>query len=475
MAEEILSCDGTDEITRPDWYNVVGDKTLENGGYVGDLLTLTREHLEEAKDKGELREEDAGEAYGAAILASMKDAILFEIGFGKTSLELCLLQAQADKIRADIINDECIALSTCALNGANQAKIEFETSNILPAQEANIIEETALVTEKVESEDVNNRADGVLETGIIKIEEDIQLAKAKVALEQATAIATIDKEMGYEYTLDADGNIEVGASSGDGKLDAEVCVALAQCDLVTQQVLTEVENTALVVEKIETEDVTNRPDGVMENQILKLIEDVKIAKTQLALEQSLAEAKLDKEMGYDVTLDADGNISNITDAGDGKLDAEVDLIFANKGHVIEQTEEIPLESARRDCTTTAECALKTAQVTKLECECKNDTDMTDSKISLNAAQENKLACDCCNQSKIADKQADLYTRQAEGFDDNANQKLYDTQMNAWAMVFADTDLEVVTPSITDAQVCETYTRLRNRLSDTDTGVACATV
>ena len=170
---DILKCDGTDEVAKPDWSIIIGDKTLENGGYVGDLLHLTRTHLEDAKDKGELSEDASGEAYGQAILSSMKDAILFEIGYGKTSLELCYLQAQIDKINADIVNDECIALSTCALNGANQEKIEYETTDILPSQKLNILEETLLVTEKIESEDKQNIVDGMIDQQIFKIQADV--------------------------------------------------------------------------------------------------------------------------------------------------------------------------------------------------------------------------------------------------------------------------------------------------------------
>jgi hypothetical protein len=101
MAGEILNCDGTDEIRQIDWDNIVGDKTLDNGGYFGDLLELSRVHLEESKKKGEIREEDAGEAYSTAIIESMKNAISFELGGNKGQLEVCYLQAQVDKLKAE--------------------------------------------------------------------------------------------------------------------------------------------------------------------------------------------------------------------------------------------------------------------------------------------------------------------------------------------------------------------------------------
>ncbi len=334
MAEEILNCDGTDPVKKVEWSNIIGDKTIDDSGFFGDLLEVARVHLEDSKNRGELREQDAGAAYGAAIMESMKESIKFELSETKNQLELCFLQAQIDKIRADIENDRCIAEATCALKAA----------------------ETLLVGEKIESENKHNEDDGIFDQQIYKMIADVEIAKTQVALDQANSIAQIDKVLGYDYTLDEDGNIVVGA-----------------------------------------------------------------------------------------------------DSEDGKMDAEVELIEA-------QAEEIPLESARRDCTTASQCKVNDQQIEKMICECDNETTSTDSKVSLNAANENKLACDCCNSSKIASAQSRLYERQIEGFNDNANQKLYDSQLNAWSMVFADTEMDVVTPSIVDSQICESYTRLRNRLA-----------
>ena len=295
MADEILNCDGTDLIHIPDWENVVGDKSLTNGGYIGDILTLTRTHIEEAKANGELTEEDAGKAYSTAIIESVKEAITFELQEGKSKLELCFLQAQIDKIAADIINENCLAQAECALKAAQQAEIEYRTTNILPLE-------------------------------VEKLTEEIDLLQSK-----------------------------------------------------------DIEQIAHTV--------------------------------------------------------------------------------------------------REDCKATSQCALNDQQIEKLICDCTNDTNMTDSKISLNAAQENKLACECCNDSKrtegqivkwecdcanssrVTNAQAELYERQVAGFTDNANQKIYDTQMNAWAMVFADQEeLGILDNSITESAIGTSYNRIQDRLT-----------
>ncbi len=339
MADEILNCDGTDPIHVPDWNAIVGDGTLENGGYAGDMLSLARVHLEDAKDRGELREEDAGVAYGSAIMESMKSAITFELGFPKSQLEMCFLSAQIDKINADIENDACKAAAECALKGAQQAQVEYETSDILPANKAKTTEETLLVTEKIESEDKNNETDGLIDAQIDKMiadvaiaEEEILIKKAQADKEYAEMLATIDKEYGMYYELDPNGDIIRSSivDDGGGKLDAEVVLVNKEGELKTQQILTETENTELIREKTESEEKQNEIDGLIDHQIEKIGSDISLSESKLALEQANAIAQIDKVMGYDYTLDGDGNIIVGEDTFDGKLDAEKDLMFAEK-------------------------------------------------------------------------------------------------------------------------------------------------
>ena len=53
-------------------------------------------------------------------------------------------------------------------------------------------------------------------------------------------------------------------------------------------------------------------------------------------------------------------------------------------------------------------------------------------LDLKQAQIDKL-----NDDKLTSaKQRDLYQRQIEGFDDNKYQKLFEAQMNAWALMFS---------------------------------------
>ena len=239
---DILNCDGTDPFYQPDWSKVVGEKTLEDGGRIGDLLTIVGLQLDEAKANGYLREMDVGVAYASAIEEAMKNSIAFELGYPKAQLELCFLQAQIDKLKCDCEN------------------------------------ETALR------------------------ESQIKVDTAKIA--------------------------------------------------------------------------------------------------------------------------------NDTDRTESTI------------------------------------SLNAAQENKLACDCCNTSAITAADIEYRYQQIEKSICDCTNSTLVSAKQAELYRRQAEGFDDNANQKLYDTQMQAWSMVFADSEIDTVTSSIATPHISDTYNRLAERLGST---------
>lgn len=61
------------------WKNLVGDKQLGNGGYVGDLMTLAREHIDDAVAKNRITRDQAGEIYTAMIPAAFQTALSYSM------------------------------------------------------------------------------------------------------------------------------------------------------------------------------------------------------------------------------------------------------------------------------------------------------------------------------------------------------------------------------------------------------------
>ena len=76
-------------------------------------------------------------------------------------------------------------------------------------------------------------------------------------------------------------------------------------------------------------------------------------------------------------------------------------------------------------------------------------------LEVKTAQKNKLADDLLTGAK----QRDLYTRQIEGFDDNKYQKLFESQLSSWGLMFSSGMLTEKPSIITGDKVSQLYTKL----------------
>ncbi len=61
------------------WDNLVGTKTIDTGGYVGDLMTVARAHIKEAVDNNEITQAQAGEIYTAMIPSAFQTGLAFSM------------------------------------------------------------------------------------------------------------------------------------------------------------------------------------------------------------------------------------------------------------------------------------------------------------------------------------------------------------------------------------------------------------
>ena len=76
-------------------------------------------------------------------------------------------------------------------------------------------------------------------------------------------------------------------------------------------------------------------------------------------------------------------------------------------------------------------------------------------LDLKQAQIDKL-----NDDKLTSaKQRDLYQRQIEGFDDNKYQKLFESQLSYWGLMFSSSMLTEKPSIITGDKVSQLYTKL----------------
>ena len=232
----------------PTWAKIVGEATYENGGRIGDLLNIGFAHVIAEQKDNRITQGEAGKIYTALIPAAFNAALQYEATQQKNLLDRIKIHAEVEKqwgYEVTVGVDENLILGDSTGLGVideQYNKLKYEVDTLLPdTHTTNIkqqtlldteeelktqqvlteLQNTTLVTEKHESEAMNNMIDGMIENQILKVKEDIEIAKTKAATEQANSIANIDKVLGYDYTLDGDGNIIVGADTGDGKLDAE--------------------------------------------------------------------------------------------------------------------------------------------------------------------------------------------------------------------------------------------------------------
>ena len=144
---------------------------------------------------------------------------------------------------------------------------------------------------------------------------------------------------------------------------------------------------------------------LLQNEVDKAEEDARLAKESVRL----AQAKRIREYG-DATFDPDGNVIALSDEG---------LVYEQEQLVKKQIEQ------------------GAATLTKM-----GDDLLTAAKQRLNV-----------------EKQTELYQRQIGGFDDNKYQKLFESQINAWGLMFSSGMLTEKPSIITGDKVSQLYAQL----------------
>lgn len=77
------------------WSDVVGDGTLANGGYVGDLMEVARAHIDESVRLNRLKQDEAGQVYASMIENAIQTGIKYAID--EESLRLGLIPSTLAK------------------------------------------------------------------------------------------------------------------------------------------------------------------------------------------------------------------------------------------------------------------------------------------------------------------------------------------------------------------------------------------
>ena len=127
-----------------------------------------------------------------------------------------------------------------------------------------------------------------------------------------------------------------------------------------------------------------------------------------------------------------------------------------------QAIEYPLQSAKDLEVKSKEIEVKTQQILSMQNDdnikqgqSTKDLEVKTKDLGVKQAQIDKLIDDLLT----AAKQRELYSRQILGFDDNKYQKLFESQLSSWGLMFSSGMLTEKPSIITGAKVSQLYTKL----------------
>jgi len=326
---------------------IIGAKTLNDGGLFGDIVTLSRKHIEDAKKRGELTESESGTVFASFLVEAMKESFQYALSKGKIQKEIALaeVQRQHELLKMDL-EERATAIQE-RQSVAEINKIECECNN------STRLADSKLLLDKQEIEKMKCSCDNETRTTDSKINLD------KSAIEKNEVDMSNSTEQRIAAIKLNDKQIE--------KIDCE-------CDNATKATISKLSLDKSAIEK-------NESDILNQTELRKV--DVSLKKQQKSKLES--DAKNEKAIN------------------DSKISVDK------------------------------------AQIKKMSDETNIAKISTDSKVELNKAQAEKMKCDCENNKNVTNQQAALYRAQTDGFAINARQKLFETQLQAWSMVYQDID------------------------------------
>lgn len=160
-----------DTFVNPDinWDNIIGEKTLQHGGYIGDLMQITRAHVADSLEKGEVTQQEVGAIYGAMINNAFKEAINYELTEAIREQEILSAQAKIDLtlVQTELEQEKVVLMGV-------QIEVEREKIDLMKAQVK--IEEAKIELQYFEQE--------LIEEKIKTMINDRRIADEMLLLEQ---------------------------------------------------------------------------------------------------------------------------------------------------------------------------------------------------------------------------------------------------------------------------------------------------
>ena len=207
------------------------------------------------------------------------------------------------------------------------------------------------------------------------------------------------------------------------QFDLSEYIEKAKLNLETKKTLSDILATQANVVHIETQDKQIH-QGIKQSQqeIKQIIANMQKMECECDVLVKTSNSKMDVEKASIIKMSVDNLIGVQT---------------SNSKMLVDKASIVKMDTENRVSVSgnNSKIALESAQTKKIGIDAGNETKLNSSKIGLNNTHIAKMKCDCTNQGLISSAQANLYTQQMLGFRDNARQKLFETQMQGYAMVF----------------------------------------
>lgn len=333
------------------WEKVVGSKTVSDGGYFGDLLTIARAHVDDAVKANRLTSAQAGEIYTAMIPAAMQQSMQFELSEALTEAQIADALAKTEIAQKESeLNQAVLSLQADKLASdtdiAERQMVEAESTGA---------KQRILLDEEKDTADLNqmllNKESDIKEIQAVKLSKDIELSERQVFDTEQTSIKqrvlldeqliTVRHDLSIKertMVLQEEENLRqlalleeqlVKVQEEIDLLETEDLIKTYQRENTLPAELVNLQKQKDVLEvDIETKqrqiEITERESN---KKIEILAEELDIAKIKADKEYSDAKAAIEKINGHDYLRNVDLSIQRATleNTGTGKLDLELDF------------------------------------------------------------------------------------------------------------------------------------------------------
>ena len=258
-----------------EWEDIVGDgMTVADGGYMGDLLTVARAHVDDAVATNRLAQAQAGEVYTAMIPAAMNSSIQF-------ALEEFMKEAQvADVVAGTAIKEADLAIRRNASRAELEKQWGYNVSTDVDTGE--VILGASTGTGKIDVDIINSKKQGN------KLDDEL----LTTAVQRALINVQKDGESYKVNTLLPDEHTT--NTKQHSKLDVDIA------NVTKQGTLLDTEEEAKQYEV----------DNMLPKQLAKLDKDIDVTERSTVVQESKLDDELLTSTKQRVLLDDDHSLKS---------------------------------------------------------------------------------------------------------------------------------------------------------------------